>query len=225
MTCPYSHSDGAYVLGALSPAERTSYEAHLAGCEQCAAAVARLAPVPGLLGRVDPEALNRGAPGPARLPQLLRSVTAQRRRQTRVRRWRLAVVAAAAALLGVAATTAGTGLAGGWSASGPDAPMVPMEPVVSVVPVAAEVATEPVTGGTEVRMTCWYLPVAYNAPAGTFRLVAIGPDGEREQLGSWWAAPGDEVALTGLTRFAGDQLVRLELHSSSGTALLARSFS
>ncbi|MGH3682538.1 MAG: anti-sigma factor family protein, partial [Natronosporangium sp.] len=37
MTCQFSHSDGAYVLGALSPAERTAYEAHLTGCEQCTA--------------------------------------------------------------------------------------------------------------------------------------------------------------------------------------------
>lgn len=224
MTCQFSHSDGAYVLGALSPAERTTYEAHLAGCEQCTAAVARLAPVPGLLGRVDPQVLSQGGTGPARLPQLLRSVTAQRRRQTRVRRWRLAVVAAAAALLGVAATTAGTGLAGGFGASGEQPPMAAMEPVVSVVPVAAEVATEPVTGGTEVRMTCWYPPVAYDAPASTFRLVAIGPDGESEQLGSWRAAPGDEVTMTGMTRFTGGELVRLELHSAAGTALLAHSF-
>jgi len=29
------HSDAAYVVGALSPADRAAYEEHLRGCEQC----------------------------------------------------------------------------------------------------------------------------------------------------------------------------------------------
>ncbi|HEY0120031.1 MAG TPA: zf-HC2 domain-containing protein [Cellulomonas sp.] len=43
--------DAAYVLGALSPDDRHAYEDHLAGCERCRAAVAELAPLPGLLAR------------------------------------------------------------------------------------------------------------------------------------------------------------------------------
>ncbi|WP_233606455.1 zf-HC2 domain-containing protein [Micromonospora sp. Llam0] len=35
MRCDYAHDDGAYVLGALSPAERAAYEHHLAGCPSC----------------------------------------------------------------------------------------------------------------------------------------------------------------------------------------------
>ena len=35
MTCEYADRDGAYVLGALSPAERLEFEHHLAGCEEC----------------------------------------------------------------------------------------------------------------------------------------------------------------------------------------------
>ncbi|WP_431277301.1 anti-sigma factor family protein [Leifsonia poae] len=44
--------DGAYLLGALSPADRRAYEEHLRTCETCSAAVSELAGLPGILGRV-----------------------------------------------------------------------------------------------------------------------------------------------------------------------------
>jgi hypothetical protein len=47
--------DSAYVLGALSPAERREYEGHLESCERCRRAVEELAPMPGLLARLTPE--------------------------------------------------------------------------------------------------------------------------------------------------------------------------
>ena len=40
MRCEHEHDDGAYVLGALSPAERAAYERHLATCSFCREAVA-----------------------------------------------------------------------------------------------------------------------------------------------------------------------------------------
>ena len=45
----YAQWDAAYVLGALSAAERREFETHIAECEVCAAAVADLAALPGLL--------------------------------------------------------------------------------------------------------------------------------------------------------------------------------
>lgn len=53
-TDAYADWDAAYVLGALSGPERVEYEAHLAGCPRCQAAVAELAGVPGLLAQVPP---------------------------------------------------------------------------------------------------------------------------------------------------------------------------
>ncbi|NQE89246.1 anti-sigma factor family protein [Nocardia terpenica] len=49
----YATWDAPYVLGALDRAERLEYEAHLQTCSTCRAAVADLAVLPGLLGRVD----------------------------------------------------------------------------------------------------------------------------------------------------------------------------
>jgi len=67
----FAEWDAAYVLGALAPVDRRAYEDHLAGCGRCRAAVAELAPLPGLLARaprpgLDDEArdeLTRGEPG------------------------------------------------------------------------------------------------------------------------------------------------------------------
>jgi hypothetical protein len=53
MRCEHEHDDGAYVLGALSPAERAAYERHLGTCSFCREAVAEVAVLPGLLGKLD----------------------------------------------------------------------------------------------------------------------------------------------------------------------------
>ncbi len=43
---------GAYVLGALDPADRSRVDAHLSGCPDCRDELASFAALPGLLGRV-----------------------------------------------------------------------------------------------------------------------------------------------------------------------------
>ena len=50
----FAQWDAAYMLGALSPADRREYEEHLAGCPTCQAAVSELAALPGLLAQVSP---------------------------------------------------------------------------------------------------------------------------------------------------------------------------
>jgi Putative zinc-finger len=53
MRCPQTLEVGAYVLGALVPAERDAFEKHLGECAICREEVAELAVLPGLLGRID----------------------------------------------------------------------------------------------------------------------------------------------------------------------------
>jgi hypothetical protein len=53
MRCPQTLEVGAYVLGALVPAERDAFEKHLGECAICREEVADLAVLPGLLGRID----------------------------------------------------------------------------------------------------------------------------------------------------------------------------
>ncbi|PPK64377.1 zf-HC2 domain-containing protein [Actinokineospora auranticolor] len=52
MTCTHTFSLGAYLLGALDPAERAAFEAHAAACSACRRELVRLSPLPGLLHRI-----------------------------------------------------------------------------------------------------------------------------------------------------------------------------
>jgi anti-sigma-K factor RskA len=61
----------AYVLGALTPAERLAFEAHLAECAICAAEVRSLSPVTAGLARLVPEA----EPAPAVKGRLLAAIS------------------------------------------------------------------------------------------------------------------------------------------------------
>jgi len=52
-------------------------------------------------------------------------------------------------------------------------------------------------------------------------LMAYGPDEESEQLGSWTAAPGKEVKMSGLTHFTAGTLSRLALVRTDDRTLLS----
>lgn len=226
MSCEYAHEDGAYVLGALPPAERAVYERHLASCPACREAVGEIAVLPGLLGRLDPAGLEQIVESPvaeSRVPALLSAARAARRRERLVRRWRYAGTALAAACLALLVGLGIGGVGGGTGESGTDFRVrtVTMQPVRGAVPVSAEIALNGTTWGTEVRMRCAYAKTGDHVKAYTFRLVAYGPDGATEQVGSWKAAPGDDVTFTGATRFSATDLVRLELTRYDGSPLLA----
>lgn len=219
MTCPHAYSDGAYVLGALGPAERAAYEAHLAECPSCAAAVAQLAVLPGLLGRVSEDALRPATPEPDRLARLIEKVVEARRRQARARRWQFAAALAAVTVLAVAGTVAVREAP--VRDAGPA--LVAMTPVASGVELVADVGYEPITGGTKVRMVCRYPVVEQverDVPSRVYQLVATGADGSTEHLGSWWAKPGDEVDVSALTRYRIGELVGLELRTAAGDPVL-----
>jgi hypothetical protein len=55
VNCPHTVSLGVYLLGALEPAERYEFEAHLATCDTCRRELVRLSPLPGLLNQISPE--------------------------------------------------------------------------------------------------------------------------------------------------------------------------
>lgn len=223
--CNFAHDDGAYVLGALAPAERAAYERHLAGCPTCREAVAEIAVLPGLLGRLDPAGLDMITDPPAaqtRLPALLAAARAARRRDRRRQRVRYAGAALVAVCLAVVVGLGGAGLTGGGSppAKPPPTRLVAMQPVRGEVSLSAEVGLAATPWGTEVTMRCRYPATGEYLHTYTFRLVAYGPDGAREQVGSWLAEPGDDLTVTGATRFSGAELSRLEVIRQDGTALL-----
>jgi hypothetical protein len=96
---------GALVLGQLDADQRTSTEAHLAGCPECRAQADALAPLAALLSRVDPDRLTPSpAPPPHLGDRIARRIAAERRAKRR-RRQRLglglggACIAAATAVV------------------------------------------------------------------------------------------------------------------------------
>jgi len=60
--CRESVSLGAYLLGALDPAERAAMESHVADCPDCRRELLELAPLPGLLRHTPFDELPQGAP-------------------------------------------------------------------------------------------------------------------------------------------------------------------
>ena len=231
MTCDFRHSGGSYVLGALSPTERSAYERHLADCPGCAATVRDLAGLPGLLARVDPSVLEPDAgiePEPeALLPALADAV----RRERRARTWRTAAASAAAA-----AVTVGLG---SWAltAAGDDptpvaepapsgaTPSVPpgqeMLPLGST-PIRANLALEQVLWGTRVDLTCSYPADSEYAPAPTepYSLVVRTRDGRLQRIATWRPLAGKTMHLTAATADARDDIAWVEMRTADGTPVL-----
>jgi hypothetical protein len=231
MRCEHAREAGTYVLGSLAPAERTMYERHLAVCPVCREAVAEIAVLPGLLGRLDAAAATQivggddGIDAPeSRLPRLIDAAARFRRKEARVRRLRMAGVGLATA--GVALVfSLGIGPVGGLvhspSTTQPSVALAAMR-AIQDTPVTAEVGFAQMPGGTEVVMHCKYPESPSLDHSGTYvyRLFAVGVDGSSEQVGSWLAGPGTNVTVPGVTRIAYKDLSRFELKRGDGTTLL-----
>jgi hypothetical protein len=231
MRCDHEHDDGAYVLGALSPAERAAYERHLATCSFCREAVADIAVLPGLLGRLDPTEferllqpdLPRARPARNRMPDLVTAAQRTRRKERKRTRVRVLSTAAAAACL---ALVVGLGMVfvigrDSGPTTPPVGPTVAMSAVSAEIPVSATINLAGATGGTKINLVCFYSKRDADLKPYTVRLMAYGPDEEQEQVGSWVASPGKEFSMSGVTHFGAGTLSRLALVRNDGKTLLA----
>jgi anti-sigma factor RsiW len=219
---PFLDYDAAYVMGALDPQDRRAFEAHLATCPRCTAAVSELAGMPGLLAQVPTEQMlaPRAVPEPlpdTLLPRLAAAIRAQRIRR---RVWSGVIGAAAAAVLvtGVLLTTG--------DPSPRDMPGIalPMHAVTSV-PVTATVHLDSVTWGTRVNLECTYgdadgETVEKWGPR-TYRLVVVPRDGTAvQQVAAWIALPGKTVTPAGSTSLHPAQIREIRLLNTAGDTLL-----
>ena len=229
---PFAQYDAAYVLGALSPADRRAYEEHLRSCDRCADAVAEVAGLPGLLATADAAVLEGGRSSPpvpdTLLPHLLGGV----RRDGRSRRRRAIVAAAAAAAVVAASSAALTALVDRDDGARPtesaaSRPAVPMQQMSQLdgPGISATLGLEEVPWGTRLTMTCRYQA----APAGPsydggaavrYVLVVRTHAGDEERVASWVGGAGDVTTLTGATAWRPDDIAAVEVRSSSGRPLL-----
>ncbi|RNE59378.1 anti-sigma factor family protein [Cryobacterium tepidiphilum] len=226
---PYEQWDAAYLLGALSPAERREFEEHLDGCERCSSTVAELAAMPALLGALPADAalaladrptkpaaaVSAGQPSADLLPRLL----ARLRRRRRTRRW---VVAGAGAL---AAATVAVGLilpsALGGTGERPTTTIALQRE--AAVPLRASIELTSVPWGTRLAMTCTY--ESSRSPAYTHRyaLYVVPRSGEAVPVSTWNAVPGQTVHTAGSMALAVGDVERIELRDAiSQDVLLSR---
>jgi hypothetical protein len=238
----FAQWDAAYVLGALSPAERREFEEHLAGCQPCQAAVSELAGIPGLLAQVSPadaamlslatdnqvesgeastpddtEAdLVESGPPASLLPKMLEVARSRRRRM-------IAAVAgiAAAVLLVIGGVVAATGLL----PLRPESPQrVAFSPVVpSAITAVADVI--PGTDGTQINVECVYAEVNDPRPGGgheNYSIYVVDRAGNASDIKDWPATPNKQMRPSGKTPLPVSQIADLEIRQSDTDEVLLR---
>ncbi|WP_406817020.1 anti-sigma factor family protein [Mycobacterium sp. M23085] len=221
----YTMWDAAYVLGSLSAAQRREFEAHMAHCPDCRAAVADLSGVPALLSQLDHEevaAIDRSGPAPEMSPELLPSLLATvrwRRRRTRVVTWVASTAAAAVLAIGVL-----LGLQG-WSSTPAQQVSASAEPMaqVSTSLLTSTVAVSSQHWGTSINLNCVCL-APLNAHHDTLAMVVVGRDGSQTRLATWVAVPGHTATPAGAISTPLDQIAAVQVVAAdSGQVLLQRS--
>lgn len=229
LTCPHEHDAGSYVLGALSPDDRVTYERHLSGCDECARAVRDVAGLPGLLARVPVEVVE-----PADLPlpvpdTLLPSLVRRARRSRRRRTWVTTGLVAAAAAVAIGAVGVATlddddpGPAP--SAARTTAPPELMEPIGDE-PVSGWISLTQVGWGTRLDLTCKYSRTSSSyeeSDEPTYAMYVTRTDGTTEQVASWKALPGKTMQLAAATAASAEDISSVVVRTSDGHTVLSTS--
>ncbi|GAC1381746.1 MAG: zf-HC2 domain-containing protein [Marmoricola sp.] len=207
----YADWDAAYVLGSLSRTERAEYEEHLSSCEICRSAVGELAPIPGLLSRIDPaEALalldDTAAPAPV--------IAMSPRRRS----WPGRLVAGALAAAAVVAVAVLVPTIGGSPTPAPAATVVLRQTVPS--PLSADVSLTRTTWGTRIAMTCTYA-TTYGGASSTYQLYVLDRSHHAYLVSSWHAGPGDVARTTGSSQLDPAEIAGVQVRDASGSVLLS----
>jgi len=220
-----SVSDGAYVLGALSAADRKEFEDHLAVCAECRATVAELAPTAGLLSRLSAERARaidtRTGPVPLATPDpALRGRivhTARRRRTRRVTAWTLA---ASVALLAVAVPSGVALITAVQQSSG----TVYALDDVAGAPLEASVKLTSAPWGTRIDLVCEYTGEVLDAPPGgwPYALAITDESGATSVLSTWRADPGSTTELSAGTDLSAADIGSVEIRTLDGDRVVMR---
>ena len=247
---PYADWDAAYVLGALSAADRADFEEHLPECPACRRNVTELAGLPGLLAKVpaaDVAGLEPPAEGwPEPPASLMPALPVQPARPaTRRRRWVVPAAAAAALLVG---GIGGYAIATGDGSATPPPGVSTSGPVRlafdDVVPssMTAVVDVSETTGGTRLRVECQYSEEgdehypggrdtaeptpdpSSESPGGStaYALWVVEGSGTSRELARWTAVPGERRDPTVTTDLSPWQISAIEIRLVDGGQTLLR---
>jgi Putative zinc-finger len=229
-TDEFAMYDAAYVLGALSPADRRAFEIHLKGCAACAGSVGELAGLPGLMSRVSLDQLTEEAePVPETLlPSLARAVRRQRRRR------RLVVGASAAA----AACLIAVGAVAVTRPGSPSRPLAtPSTPATSTStpsgtanltftsvvpsPVTASARLLDMAWGTRIDLTCAYeVKGSFPTDGLPYAMVVIDRNGAAQQVAAWRSLPGRELTVLGASSLTRRDIAAVEIRTLTGRPIL-----
>lgn len=216
----FAQWDAAYLLGALSATDRLDYEAHLARCPECRAAVAEVAPTLGLLSRVSPERasslLHDAEPESPAVEHRARVLSLAVARQRRRRIWIVGVAAAAIIAVASIGIPFATGLLQ------PPSKTVALEQVIDA-PLSASVTLADVAWGTRIDMTCAY-GSSGDAPEDgwAYAMVVVSDDGTESVLSTWRARPGSTAKLSAGTELPASGIAAVEIRSVRTGEVLMR---
>lgn len=211
---PFRYDDAAYVLGALDPAERDAFEAHLLSCEQCRARVRELADLPGQLTGIDAAVLEPGPMPETLLPRMLREA-----RRSRVRSQLLGAAAAGlAAAVAVVLTLLATRSPGADSNRPVQAlPARTMHALVAT-PVHADVALTDEPWGTQLTLHC-----RYDTSAGTaleYDMTVRDRKGDTYPLGGWRIRGGQDITYVAGVPVPARDIALVEVVTPQGMPIL-----
>jgi hypothetical protein len=194
----------AYVLGALDPEDRRTFERHLDTCDLCATDVASFAPIPGLLSRAD---LAPAEPvPPSVLTEASSRILDERDALVSSRaRWRWLAAAAVMALLAVIVNGLGTGR---------EATSLALEREWGVT---GEVTVSARGWGTEVGFDLAQLP-----PEETCIAWAVGEDGEWQQVAWWGPTPTHRARVTGASSLQLDDVAEIVVTTTDRSEIVTR---
>ena len=206
--------DASYILGSLTPSERSTYEKHLTTCAGCQSSVTRLAGQPALqapTSAADVESDPPPVPEPL-LGKLLAAVVRERRRRRSI--WAGTLVAAAACVVAlVISVLVRPPPQGGTALPAP----VAMQPLVPG-PMEVSLQLEDKHWGTSVVVHCVYQGA--HEPGYPYQLVAFDASGKPQNLGWWMSVAGSASTVTTASSLRLREISRLEVQRSDGRPLL-----
>jgi anti-sigma factor RsiW len=217
---------GAYVLGALDPADRSRVDAHLATCADCRDELASFAGLPGLLGRVSRAEVEAEPvdPGPRLLERLLGAAAAERRHDRR-RRTLTAVAAGVIVLTAIGVTVGVTHDRHSANTATPVAPGT-SQTFTATNPqthVQATITEWKKGWGASVQVSV--VGVTADLAGDSCQLIAVGPGGKTDVAASWSApAAGytgpSKVNASGSTAMASKDITAFKVVGSDGATLV-----